>query len=91
MVQTATSGGLPRPVAYTSHGDYDIYAIDYFSSETAGRWRSYGAFSVQKYSRMPVQIQLVDRYKGKSKSRSMEGFNMIALYNVDEFVVRGGD
>jgi hypothetical protein len=29
--------------------------------ETAGRWRSYGAFSVPKYSRMPIQIQLVDR------------------------------
>jgi hypothetical protein len=40
---------------------------------------------------MPTQIQLVDQEKGKSKSRSMEGFDLIALYDVDKSVVRGGD
>jgi len=40
---------------------------------------------------MPAKIQLVDREKAKSNIRSMVGFDLIALYDVNESVVCGGD
>jgi len=82
--RTRTRSHCPEPLL-----TLDIYAILKFSGEGAGRWRRYPAFSVLKYSHMPTEIQLVDRWKGKSKSRSMEGFNLIALYDVDEAIMHG--
>jgi len=41
---------------------------------------------------MPTQIQFVHEYEGESNSRSMEGFDFIAICDIDEtVVVLGGD
>jgi len=43
------------------------------------------------YRRMATEIHLVDRWKGMSKRSSMEGFDLITVYDVDVTVMCGID
>jgi len=49
--------------------------------------KGYGTYSVPKDSYMPARILLVDQLKGTSKSFRLEGFDLMAMYDVDKSMV----